>query len=395
MKVLYVSAHRSDEGTVSGSGIIDAHYREALLRMLGPDRFLVYEVPDPPSRMRSVQTAARALAGWLYGLGASICRRIASVAGGSGVDTVVIATSCYGRLLPFLRSRLPSLRMITVLHNVEAEFYAAKRRREGPIVLPFQQAAMHNERDAARYSDLLIALNERDREAFARRYGRSPEAILPAASEDRRTGDDSGTHSDTRNDPFDMNPDLHRTATLKTMPGTGLALLFVGSDFFANRQGIFWFVEKVLPFCDARLVVVGKGMERHRQALESLCPRVRVAGTVDSLDPYYRACDAVVIPVFEGSGMKTKTAEALMYSKPLLATGEALEGYDTRWPAVLRCDEAPAFLDGIAKLADSGLRISAGQAARAVWQERHSPEAFRTRLAAILDIPGPIPGYES
>lgn len=36
----------------------------------------------------------------------------------------------------------------------------------------------------------------------------------------------------------------------------------------------------------------------------------------------------MVMPIFSGSGMKVKTAEALMYGKFLIGTKEAFEGYE-------------------------------------------------------------------
>jgi len=35
----------------------------------------------------------------------------------------------------------------------------------------------------------------------------------------------------------------------------------------------------------------------------------------------------VILPIISGSGMKTKTAEALMYGKSIIGIKEAFEGY--------------------------------------------------------------------
>ena len=52
-----------------------------------------------------------------------------------------------------------------------------------------------------------------------------------------------------------------------------------------------------------------------------------------------------------GSGMKSKTAEALMYGKPILGTKEAFEGYDTD-PAKVGalCNTATEFIETIGKI---------------------------------------------
>lgn len=55
---------------------------------------------------------------------------------------------------------------------------------------------------------------------------------------------------------------------------------------------------------------------------------VKVLGTVDDLAETYRNVDVVVEPILTGSGMKVKTAEALMHGKEIIGTEEALVGYE-------------------------------------------------------------------
>ena len=78
---------------------------------------------------------------------------------------------------------------------------------------------------------------------------------------------------------------------------------------------------------------------------------MQVVGTVDCLETWYEKADVVISPIFLGSGMKTKTAEALMYGKPILGTKEAFEGYDTD-PAKVGalCNTATEFIETIGKI---------------------------------------------
>ena len=48
---------------------------------------------------------------------------------------------------------------------------------------------------------------------------------------------------------------------------------------------------------------------------------------LDDLGEYYRNCDVVIAPIFEGSGMKTKTTEALMWGKYIIGTNESFCGF--------------------------------------------------------------------
>jgi hypothetical protein len=48
-----------------------------------------------------------------------------------------------------------------------------------------------------------------------------------------------------------------------------------------------------------------------------------------------------------GGGMKTKTAEALMYGKTIFATSESLQGYDINEKTGKQCNTAGEFIDAI------------------------------------------------
>ena len=99
----------------------------------------------------------------------------------------------------------------------------------------------------------------------------------------------------------------------------GKNLLFVGSKFPPNVQGITWFVENVMPkLPECTLTIVGKGFEELKEQLTR--KNVIVIGGVDSLDPYYENAAAVVMALLYGDGLKVKTAEAMMYGKVIFAS---------------------------------------------------------------------------
>jgi glycosyltransferase involved in cell wall biosynthesis len=55
--------------------------------------------------------------------------------------------------------------------------------------------------------------------------------------------------------------------------------------------------------------------------------RARIIGTVDNLDEAYARCDCVVSPIFCGSGMKVKIADAFRHGKTVVGTPESFTGY--------------------------------------------------------------------
>lgn len=122
-------------------------------------------------------------------------------------------------------------------------------------------------------------------------------------------------------------------------------LLFVGSYFYPNIHGLAWFINSVLPYINYTLTIVGKGFERI-DFLDKLNDKSKiiVKGFVKNLDHEYETNDIVVQPIFEGSGMKTKTAECFMYGKPLVSSSEGLVGYISNLENIFRCDTKESFI---------------------------------------------------
>ena len=113
--------------------------------------------------------------------------------------------------------------------------------------------------------------------------------------------------------------------------------------FKPNIEGIIWFAQNVAKHMDVNVCVVGKGMEQI--AVDSFPDNVKVLGGVEDLGIYYSGALGVIMPIFTGYGMKVKTAEAMMYGKPILATDEALRGYaidNLEW--VYRCNTSDEFI---------------------------------------------------
>jgi glycosyltransferase involved in cell wall biosynthesis len=159
--------------------------------------------------------------------------------------------------------------------------------------------------------------------------------------------------------------------------------LFVGGTFYANVQGIAWFIEHVAVNSPIKTFVVGKGFESWKDLLERN-GNVQVIGSVDSLAPWYLGAHVVIAPIFDGSGMKTKVAEALMFGKRVVGTPEAFVGYEAVIARAGVVCESPA--EFLAALENESKRpfIAIDPELRAIYEERHSFEAARDQLARIL-----------
>ena len=87
----------------------------------------------------------------------------------------------------------------------------------------------------------------------------------------------------------------------------------------------------------------------------------------------YYAADVVVMPIFSGSGMKTKTAEALMYGKNILGTKEAFEGYDMDSNCMYGCQTAEMFIDTFRSMGNN--ITSFNPHSRNLYLEKYSEKA--------------------
>lgn len=154
-----------------------------------------------------------------------------------------------------------------------------------------------------------------------------------------------------------------------------------------NVDALEWLLDDLLPALRkarpaARLVVAGRHLppfllERcGKEAAVVLMPEV------EDLSTFYRAIGALVIPVREGRGLRTKAVEAAAYGRPILATPLGAEG--------LRPIEAGTFRDGTEFLAACARLEEPAYRAELVLRNRRAVEsefslaALGERLVQIL-----------
>lgn len=238
-------------------------------------------------------------------------------------DYVFVQQSLLGRACLFIKSRFPTIKVITFFHNVEVHYAEEYKKVVGSIkALPFYWLVKYWEKKAVLNSDYAITLNKRDSTILQNYYNVTVSSELPTSFPDKFYG--SQDQADTQ-DVIDY--------------------LFVGVAFFANIQGVQWFIDNVMPFVSGTLCIIGKGMDAVN--FSNLNDRIEVIGFVDDLSEYYCRSRFVVSPIFYGAGMKTKTAEALMYGKTVIGTKEALEGYIRDDRCMIECNSAADFIEAI------------------------------------------------
>jgi len=276
---------------------------------------------------------------------------------------VFLNGSNFGELFRALSSNRVPAQKVTFFHNVEARFFlglflsAPSFRSLGILIVNFLA-----ERKAVKYSDTLIALSRRDSEVLGRLYGRCADYIFPLVIKDHSQSNASQDFFHTPNQLF---------------------LLFVGGSFYGNRDGVLWYVKNVAPRVNLPLYIVGNGFEELRSKLE-VPGRVHVIGRVEHLAPWYRRALAVVAPIWDGSGMKTKVAEALMFGKKVIGTPEAFAGYEDALPdAGWICKSVDDFKGAIDKVQRCP-PLSFDPILRSLYEAHYSEEAGARRMSVIL-----------
>ncbi|MDR3002300.1 MAG: glycosyltransferase family 4 protein [Fibromonadaceae bacterium] len=258
---------------------------------------------------------------------------------------VWIDSSTYGKLAKIIKQKYPSKKVITFFHNCDYEY----AKQDNPYNLVRQYVIKKNEEWACKYSDKIVVLNERDKFMIQKNYDRAADAVIPVSFPNRQ---------------IELN---------KNEIGIPPNALFLGSNFSANIHGIKWFIEKVLPFVNIKLKVVGKDMDKASLPKND---KLEVVGYVENLEECMQNADLIVLPIFKGSGMKVKTCEALMHGKNIIGAKEAFMGYDVDFERVGACCEtAEEFIEAINKF-PSKFSSKFNEYSRNVFLEKYSDDVI-------------------
>lgn len=254
-----------------------------------------------------VKKILHALLGYSHGACISDYYNLMNLILNSEIDAIIFNHSYYGNIEKRLKRKFPKIPMISYFHNIEYKFHfdIVKRTKRVGNWLTWRIIAK-NEKLTVNYSDYLIGLNNRDNSMLKDIYGHNFDEIIPMFLPD----------------------------TFKTGIGNSINYnlpmqfgLFVGSLFYANYYGVKWISKNVCPFINIPIIVIGKGFEKLKDEFKDVSNLI-IIGEVANLNPYYVKADFVISPIFDGSGMKTKTAEAFMYGKWVIGTKETFEGYE-------------------------------------------------------------------
>ena len=278
------------------------------------------------------------------------------------IDLVFVDGSNLGALVKVGKNLYPNVKFITFFHNAEYYFFKGLWKKNLSLKAFFLMWISYlAEKSAVLWSDRLVTLNQRDALDIEMLYEGKNIAIYPMSLEDRL-------------------PNLQH---LKSSQKQEEYALFVGGFFYANYHGIKWFIREVVPLIKIKIIIVGRGFESVRSELE-IQDKVTVIGSAHDLSQYYLNAKFVVAPIFDGSGMKTKTAEALMYGKKIIGTNEAFAGYeehiaDAGW----LCNSPKEFVVAISE-ATKSIESNFDARLREIYCANYSFEAAEKKMLQIL-----------
>lgn len=240
-------------------------------------------------------------------------------------DIIVLDFSIWGIIAKQIKENNFSGKIITFFHNLEFSYLW----QEGSLFSLKHIVKLYctyiNEKLSCKYSDITIALNKRDAANISTTYKKEVNYIVPISC---------------LNNISDFE---HNVNHLVASP---IKLLFYGSNFWANANGIKWFVNNVfVSLKDATLIIAGNGMGALKNDFKDYA-NIIIYDKVEDLTQLINEADFIVNPIFEGSGMKVKTAEALKHAKNIVGTKESFEGYELDYSKVgALCNTKDEFIE--------------------------------------------------
>ncbi|RMG31539.1 MAG: TIGR03087 family PEP-CTERM/XrtA system glycosyltransferase [Gammaproteobacteria bacterium] len=302
------------------------------------------------------------------------------------VDAVYVFSSAMGQYLP----RVPpsGVRVLVDLVDVDSEKWREyARNRHGHLLLRW---IYHREARRLRAFELALAA----RADATLLVSEEEAALFRTLAADAGTVDLARIHS-LRNGVDLAYFDPGR-AHARPFADGGAHLVFTGAmDYWANIDGVEWFVRSVLPAVrarrgDVRLHVVGANPDPRVRALAG--EAVDVTGYVADVRPYLAHADVVVCPLRIARGIQNKVLEAMAMARPLVATPEALTGIGCAPLDRLGTRDPRTMAARILALLDDRTQAqSLGRAGRAHVEAHFGWEAALQRLDGFLERPAQLP----
>jgi GT2 family glycosyltransferase/glycosyltransferase involved in cell wall biosynthesis len=265
----------------------------------------------------------------------------------AGYDVVVVSRPHNARALaPLIDAYLPHARYVYDCESLFHERIAQQIELTDPGPIRDQLQAEHDamrrlELTQVARADAVVTIRERDARLLRPHTSGDVAVIEPLLSDVEPTAAPFGTRADI-----------------------GFVAGWAAGPASPNADGLLWFAREVLPAVRAdapgcRLLVTGARPPSSVRWMDG--PDVRFLGEVPDLRDFYGRISVAVAPIRFGAGVNIKTAEALQFGVPVVATSAGAAGLaEDRDDAVWVADDPGAFARAILRLLSD----------RSEWQRR-------------------------
>lgn len=326
-KILYIGKDVSRPKT---GGEICSYNNRKILKNIFLEKYNIYALPDE-SKFQILLNKFF----FLYpGLQIKVIKDIYEKIKELGPTYIFLETAQYGILAKKIKRKFPECKIISFFHNIEIEYAKSYFSLWRIKSWYFYFLTKLNETSSIEYSDYCFTINKKDAEKMLKIYKREADFIMPFSVENKISDEESRKLNENKERIHSKN------------------CLFIGSNFFGNTDGLKWFIKNILPNVDVHLTIVGNGMSKDFCDNE----KITVFDFVKDLSCFYKKTDFVILPIISGGGMKTKTADALMYGKSIIGTPNAFSGYDIKnLKGVYECETKDDFIFAIKKIYDDDI----------------------------------------
>jgi len=132
-------------------------------------------------------------------------------------------------------------------------------------------------------------------------------------------------------------------------------VLFLAGNNKLNLNGIIFFLNYVLPLVQAKtsvtILIGGSICKELNQYANN--PSIKLLGPIDDINEFYANGDIAINPIYQGTGLKIKTMEALSYGKVTIVHNHSIKGiYKSESAPLMVANTAEEYSDLVVKALD-------------------------------------------
>lgn len=120
-----------------------------------------------------------------------------------------------------------------------------------------------------------------------------------------------------------------------------------------NLKGLIWLVKNVIPFLTpemvSQIVIMGGGLEQEYIEKYLKPYNIKYLGYIENQYEEIKKYRAMIVPLFEGAGIKVKVLDSFLTGTPVIGTDVAFEGIEYIDSMMIRCNTASEFIYAIEK----------------------------------------------